>query len=142
MRDVRAILIDPFTCAVTEVEHDASDYRNIYSLISHEVHPVHCFTCAYSSWLRPGEAIFVDDNGLLNRPVRFFKFADYAQPLAGKGLILGSSKSGKTIGATSKLLTITSAVVFGERVPGVGVVQTNTPWQKENAARAGQAVRP
>jgi hypothetical protein len=31
MRNVRAILIDPFACTVTEVEHDASDYRNIHS---------------------------------------------------------------------------------------------------------------
>jgi hypothetical protein len=27
MRPVKAILIDPFACAVTEVEHDADDCR-------------------------------------------------------------------------------------------------------------------
>jgi hypothetical protein len=28
MRPVKAILIDPFACTVTEVEHDADEYHN------------------------------------------------------------------------------------------------------------------
>jgi hypothetical protein len=75
----------PFTCTVSEVARDADKFRNVYNLISHEAHPVDCFTSAYSNDLQPGEAIFWDDNGLLNNPVRFFKFAGYVQPLAGKG---------------------------------------------------------
>jgi hypothetical protein len=91
------------------------------------------FTCAYSDMLQPGEAILVDDNGLLNSPVRFFKFAGYAQPLAGKGLILGSDAEGDTSAATSKLDTIKSAVMFAD-VRGNSLVQTNQPWvKKENA---------
>lgn len=131
MRNVRAILIDPFACKVTEVEHDASDFRGIYALLSHEVHPVSTFTAAYSDMLRPGEAIFVDDNGLLNNPLRFFLFAGYHQPLAGKGLILGSDHEGETVGATSALLFIRRRVMFAEHVPGLGLVRTHAPWQKE-----------
>lgn len=132
MKNVRAILIDPFTCTVTEVEHDASNYPNIYKLISHEAHPVDCFTCAYSNMLQSGEAIFIDDNGMLNNPVRFFQFAGYPQALAGKGLILGCDEDGDTIGATSQLATIKSAVMFAE-ARGDQLVQTNTPWQKADA---------
>ena len=111
-RNVRAILIDPFACTVTEVEHDASDYRHIYTLLSHESMPVDCFTCAYSDRLQPGEAIYVDDNGLLKPCDRFFVFAGYPDPLAGKGLILGSDEDGETAAATSDLDSIRARIVF------------------------------
>jgi hypothetical protein len=115
---------------VTEVEQDASDYRNIHKLISHESMPVDCFTCAYSDLLQLGEAIFVDDEGLFKQPDRFFKFAGYEQPLAGKGLILGSDTNGETKGATSKLATIMASVMFAERM-GNELIQTNKPWVRE-----------
>jgi hypothetical protein len=82
--------------------------------------------------LKPGGAIFVDENGLINSPVSFFKFAGYAQPSAGKGLILGSDTNGETIGATSQLATIKAAVAFAEVHDGNHLVQTTTPWEKEN----------
>jgi hypothetical protein len=82
--------------------------------------------------LQSGEAIFVDDNGLLNNPVRFFKYAGYEQPLAGKGLILGSDAEGDTIGASSKLATIKAAVISTERLDE-RLVQTNQPWETEFA---------
>lgn len=131
MRPVRAILIDPFACMVTEVEHDADDYTNIYRLLSHEAHPVDCFTIAPADTLQPGEAIFVDDNGLLNNPVRFFGFAGYHQALAGKGLILGSDSDGETAAATSRLDFIRASVIFAVPFPGSGLVQTIVPWRKD-----------
>jgi hypothetical protein len=36
MKTIKAILIDPFACTVSEVEHDASEISGIYDLISHE----------------------------------------------------------------------------------------------------------
>lgn len=136
MRIVRAILIDPFACTVTEIEHDAANYRNIYALISHESMPVHTFTCAYTDMLEPGDAIFVDDDGLLKSCERFFKFAGYAQPLAGKGLILGSDDQGETASARTSLALVKSATMFAELRPGTRrLSQVNEPWAKKESAK-------
>lgn len=53
MRPVKAILIDPFACTITEVEHDADNYPGIYDLISHESKRVDTFTCAYPKFSKP-----------------------------------------------------------------------------------------
>ena len=76
----------------------------------------------------------INSDGLLKSCERFFKFAGYAQPLAGKGLILGSDEEGETIGASSKLAVIKSAVMFAER-RGNDLFQTNTPWVKKEQAQ-------
>jgi hypothetical protein len=59
---------------------------------------VDCFTCAYS------DLQLVKRSSSMTKGCS--KFADYEQPLAGKGLILGSDTNGETKGATSKLATI------------------------------------
>ena len=71
-RKVRAILIDPFACTVTDVELDASHLDNLHRQLSHEVHPVRSLALAYCPFLRVGEAIYVDNQGSLKGPVRFF----------------------------------------------------------------------
>jgi hypothetical protein len=93
-RIIKAILIDPFACTVTEVEHDAGNYREIYRLISHPAHHVDLFTTACTHLLPPGDAVFVDDEGLLKGATAHFTFG--GEPLAGKGLILGSDSMGET----------------------------------------------
>ena len=93
---MRAILIDPFNESVTEVEHNG-DYRNIYTLLSHETQPVDTFTVVS---IDDDNDIFVDDNGLLNNPTHFFMWKGYTQPLAGKGLILAHDDEGESIGTT------------------------------------------
>jgi hypothetical protein len=117
-RKVRAILIDPFACTVADVEHDASHLDNVRLQLSHEVHPVHSLALAYCPFLRNGEAIYVDNQGSLESPVRFFRIAGLEPPLAGKGLILGTDKEGNTISATSSLELITAAVTFAEMRDG------------------------
>lgn len=139
-RMVRAILIDPFACTVTEVEHDANDYRHIYALLSHESMPVDCFTAVHSEMLRDGEAIFVDDNGLLVPCDRFFVFAGFHQPLAGKGLILGSNKAGNTVAATSRLSIIQRCVIFAERIDD-RLTATETRWVKPETGGDDAAAR-
>lgn len=90
---MRAILIDPFTETISEVEYDGI-YRSIYRLLSHPEQPVDTFTVVRIS---AEDTIFVDDNGLLNEPTHFFEYYGYPQPLAGKGLILGVDDEGESI---------------------------------------------
>lgn len=129
MRLVKGILIDPFACTVIEVEHDADDYKNIHRLISHETKTVDIFTCAYSDLLQPGEAVFVDDEGLLTPCDRFFMLNGHpTQPLAGKGLLLGSNGNGDTISASTSLECIKEQVMFLGRDAG-RLVRVAIPWQ-------------
>lgn len=125
-RPVRAILIDPFKCEVTEVTHDAADYRNIYKLISHESMPVDCFTCVY---LDDGDAIFVDDEGLLKPCDRFFKWRGYPQALAGRGLILGSDDEGDTRAAKIDIEEARKHLTYFERISPELLQYTDKTWE-------------
>lgn len=87
---MKAILIDPFNVSVTEVEHNG-DYKHIYTLLSHPEHPVTCFTVV---GIENDDAIYVDDEGLFKEPKHFFIWNTYPQPLAGRGLILGTNADG------------------------------------------------
>lgn len=130
---VKGILIDPFACTVTEVEHDASGIDGIYKLISHESMPVDCFTCAYGR-LAPGDAVFVDDEGLFKGADRFFLYPGNSQPLAGKGLVLGSDNEGETVDAKTTLAFVKANVRFlraSDRIQDEVLLETtNEPWVK------------
>jgi hypothetical protein len=104
-RLVRALLIDPYRGTVTEVDHDASDYRNIYAWLSgrgdpakagpETEHEVDTFQAFYAGGNLPeGDALFIDDEGMLKGPVAYFTFD--GQPLAGRALVLGSDEQGET----------------------------------------------
>src|SRR5512143_3417531 len=105
---MKAILIDPFDETVTEVEHNG-DYRQIYTLLSHPEHKVDCFTVVQ---IHQGDAIFVDDEGLLKNPKRFFVWKGYPQPLAGKGLILGTDDEGNSVDAVATVDEVKKRVSF------------------------------
>lgn len=85
---MRAILIDPVAKTVTEVDHK-DDYRDIYRLI--EAEP---FTVLE---VGPGDWLFLDDEGLYRPGQKFFRWKDYPQPLAGKGLLLGGDEEGDSV---------------------------------------------
>lgn len=102
---MKAILIDPYTNTVSEVEHNG-DYREIYKKIDCE-----CFTCVN---IEDDDTIFVDDEGLLKltEETRFFVFDGYPQPLAGKGLVLGTDDAGETVAVKATLQEIRERVKF------------------------------
>ena len=75
-----AYLINPYLKNFQIVEHDG-DYKQIQKLIR-----ANHFDLAR---LPNGDAIYVDDEGLLNNPTGFFIHKDYPNPLAGYGLVLG-----------------------------------------------------
>lgn len=90
---MRAILVKPDASAarhVEVVEYDG-DYRSIYDHISYDGHRVSTFTCVD---IDDTHTMFVDDEGLLNRPEHFMLWDDYDQPIAGRGLIVGVGRDG------------------------------------------------
>lgn len=127
MKPVRAILIDPFACTVTEVQHDADDMNDIYKLLSHESMKVGMFEVVSSRLLKANDAIFVDEEGLQKRYARFFKFAGWHQPIAGKGLILGTDEEGDTVPCETSLDIVRMSTMFAERI-GDDLAVTDRPW--------------
>jgi hypothetical protein len=82
---MRAILIDPFTQTIEEVDY-SGDYKDIYSLIECDL-----FTTVYLP-NTSDDTLFVDDEGLYVENQRFFKIDGFEQPLAGRGLLLGTDE--------------------------------------------------
>lgn len=98
-----ALLIDPFTRTITEVEY-SGNYQQIYDLIDCQT-----YDCARIN--KHGDAIFVDDEGLISeKPQAFFLHKDYPQPLAGKGLVLGCDDEGESVAPHTTLDEVTAAV--------------------------------
>ena len=106
---MRAILIDPAKQTVTEVDYDG-DYQSIYKLTD-------CTTFAVPYALENEDALYVDDEGLLNGPVNFFTIGGYPEPLAGKCLILGTDEDGKSVAAKSDIDDLDIAFVIPIQFP-------------------------
>jgi hypothetical protein len=111
---MKAILIDPFAQTVMEVEYDG-DWQKISKIIG----------CQWFSTagLRNGDTIYVDDEGMFAGETAFFRHNDYPQPLAGKGLILGTDDEGESVEPklgvsdhASKITFVMPVKVFGKVV--------------------------
>jgi hypothetical protein len=126
---VRGILVDPFARTVTEVQHDTSDYRNIYTALSAPEHKVDCFTVLNVGDDPDGQdgSMFLDDNGLLVGRTSFFLWTGYPQPLAGKGLILGCDDEGETIGTSLTLDYVQQHVAWCGEQHGDRVLEAFPP---------------
>jgi hypothetical protein len=118
MKKLRGILIDSVTESITEVTHNG-DYREIYKFLSdpENGYNVDTFTVVY---IDERNVIFVDDNGLLTNPRHFFAWRGYPQPLAGRGLILGSDAEGETIGTRISLEKVKKNVAFTNKLRVAG----------------------
>lgn len=99
-----AYLIDPFKREVTTVQYNG-DYHHIYALIDCE-----CFDIARIN--AKGDGIFVDDEGLFKEEQAFFIVKGYGNPLAGKGLVLGSDDEGNSVSPHITLDELRSRVMF------------------------------
>ena len=101
---MKAILIDPFTRSVSEVEY-SGNYKDIYDLID-------CDTFTLASIDPDGDGIFVDDEGLFKPEQAFFWHKGYPQPLAGKGLVLGCDEEGESISPKTTLEEVKANTQF------------------------------
>jgi hypothetical protein len=101
---MRAILIDPFTRTVSEVETSA-ELLDMYDLLQ-----VDCITVVR---VDPGHAMILDDEGLLkSKDVQtYFRLKGGHQPFAGRAMILGD-KYGDNRDASLSLEEVKDAVVF------------------------------
>jgi hypothetical protein len=97
-KPIVGILIDPWKRSVTQVlcqSGDAALY-DMYKFIG-------CDCIDRVVWPVPKSTndIWVDDNGLLYEPMpATFHVRGYPQPLAGRGLVLGFTRSGRSVSTT------------------------------------------
>ena len=98
---MRAILIDPFTQTIEEVDY-SGDYKDIYALIDCEI-----FSTLYVDRM---DTLYIDDEGLYVEDQRYFKIGLRGQPLAGKALVLGTDDNGESVDCASTLKSIQEMV--------------------------------
>ena len=101
---MKAILIDSINKEVKEVEI-GKGIDEMYKFLNCE-----CFTIA--SYLPKNDAIFVDDEGLMNGPDVFFTYEGAHQPFAGNGLIMGSDRNGESVDCKISLDEVKKKVNF------------------------------
>lgn len=87
---MRAILIDPETQEIKEVECGPKDFRDILRLIG-----AGSFDCVRLNEQR--DAIYLDDVGLQAERCYAFKLSTRRDPLAGKALVLGTDYKGDSV---------------------------------------------
>lgn len=101
---MRAILIDPFTRSIDEVDIDPS-LDNLYTTLNVELITV-------VRWDKEN-ALIIDDEGLLKprETMEYFWVRGSGQPFAGKGLLLGDDY-GENRATTLDLETVRKMVRF------------------------------
>ena len=92
---LRGILIDPYTQLVTEV--DTEPYPAWLKLL--QVEAITSVRFGINEDTGQFEDLWVDDDGLITatEDTRYFKVANYDQPLAGRGIIFGTNPAGETV---------------------------------------------
>lgn len=104
---MKAILIDSINKEVKEVEIQKG-IEEMYKLLNCEI-----FTIA--TYLPKEDAIFVDDEGLLNGTDVFFTYEGAHQPFAGNGLIMGCDDEGESVDCKISFAEVKDKVKFYTR---------------------------
>ena len=117
---MQAILIDPYTQTIEVVEY-SGDYKDISAMLGCDL-----FTTVYAEM---PDTIYVDDEGLYVEDKRFFKLKGYPQPLAGRGLVLGSTDDGDSTDCVSSLQDILDIVEFCPEGTSVKPMMTVHPLE-------------
>lgn len=127
---MKAILIDPTSRAVKYVDVKPG-IDAIYEAINAETFTVITLD-------DKGTALFLDDEGLYKPNQDFFQIGDYKQPLAGRGLILGTNEAGESEDAKVSAAFVYAKVRWLEPQEAVDLykqaqVETETQAAIENA---------
>ena len=104
---MKAILIDSINKEVKEVEI-GKGIDEMYKFLQCE-----CFTVA--SYLPKEDAIFVDDEGLMNGTDVFFTYEGAHQPFAGNGLIMGCDSKGNSVDCKIDINEVKKRVLFYDK---------------------------
>lgn len=133
-KTVRAVLIDPWACSVSQVDHDADNIHETYRLLSHQTNAVSLLAVNYPDIpFDENDTIYSDHDGLLKPIDRYFKVPG-GQVIAGKGLVVGSDLVGEVGDFKTPFDLIRRTTFFLERIEAVGLVRTFNPWTPRHVA--------
>jgi hypothetical protein len=114
-RPASGFLIDPATQSIAPWAYNG-DYRTIRAALRIGASP---FTIVSL----PGrDCIFVDDEGLLKPVDWFFAVKGYPQPIAGRGLVLGTDRKGESVSARTTLAELQRSILH-LRIVGVDPIR-------------------
>lgn len=102
---MKAFLIDPSAQTITAVEYDGN-YKSITKMIEAQM-----FTTVQIN--EEEDTIYLDDEGLFVEGQSFFMIAGYPEPLAGKGLVLGTDAEGDSDEPVITFDSLLDCVQFG-----------------------------
>lgn len=105
-----AYLIDPFTQSISEVNY-SGDYKEICNHLQCDL-----FDVVYIN--RENDCVFINDEGLFKENQTFFKVSGYPEPLAGRGLVLGTTQDGDSCSPMLSIEELRSMVSFPILVAG------------------------
>jgi len=101
-------LIDPEAQLVSVVS--VADFKDIQKHLECDI-----FTTVRA--LSNGDTLYVDDMSLIDgKPREFFMFEGYPSPIAGRGLLLGSTPDGADADCETELIDAAMLVEWLERV--------------------------
>lgn len=106
---MKALKIDSWSQTITEVE--LGDWKTYAPTIGHG-----CALFTVATYLPNGDALFVDDEGLLrpDQVDRMFKCPWHPEPLAGNGLIIGTGPDGDSADCKSEpTIELADGIKFG-----------------------------
>jgi hypothetical protein len=114
---MKAYLIDPWSCTITEVERTA-DYRDVYRHLTN-LEEDDIVTLMDAIRLDDGDAIMVDDEGLF-KPAPMWSLMPPFNPIEirGRGLVCGSDSEGNCANVKIGLDALKKMVGFAI-VPGL-----------------------
>jgi len=102
----KAILIDVINQSVTET--NITDYKDIYKLIGNGC-TLFCIPVEFEN----RDCLFSDDEGLLHEEVHgCFMLKDFAVPLVGNAVILGTDDEGDSIDCKTTIEEIKAQIKF------------------------------
>ena len=122
---MKAILIDPVTEGIFEVDHDPHKWGDLHGWLSDLARGVEVRSDTYVT-INKTNKVFVDEEGMLKNPKHFFRLRGARlpngdidhEPIAGRGLVLGCrEKDGRPVDTTLTVDNVRALVTFGKRPP-------------------------
>ena len=126
---MKAFLIDPEEQTIIEVEHDDT-LQNIYKHIDAD-----CFDMLRIN--NKNDVILVDDEGLYRKD-HYFRYKGAENPLAGKGLVLGTNHQGESTAPTITLEQLQDNVTFISKEIALSMAERydkhGREWEKQSSS--------
>lgn len=113
---MRSYIINPFAFELGKppvVRYDYSgDYRDIYPALSEESLGIDVRAFATVEFGSEKDCLYVDDEGMMKSPMGFIFLQGWPEPLAGKGLVLGTDSSGDSVSCQMDVYEVSSKITL------------------------------